>query len=257
MIPVFEPELWGVSPQIPDGKTPTTYTFAGIFGKANAASAKGDGAASKPAEPPSGGLKLWDGGKFDFHDILDIINPLHHLPVINSIYRSEVKDEIGAVPRILGSMLYGGGVIGALIGAASAIVNIVIEHETGKDLGQHIYTAIFGEGAGTRRTTQVAAPKTGEAAAAAAKKAAETKAAEAGNPGAHAAANTATNTPTNTIASTPGAKALTSKADAALQAFARTHRDGPNHAVAKLLLNFERDAGIVDHQCIINFRNLV
>jgi len=215
---VFEPELWGVSPLVPDGKTPTF--------KSASAPAGGDATAATS----KGGLKLWDGGSFDFHDILDVINPLHHLPVVNSIYRSEVKDEIGAVPRILGSMLYGGGVVGALIGAASAIVNIVVEHETGKDLGQHIYTAIFGEGAGTRSTTQVAAPKTGETgktgeaaatAAAAAKKAAEAKAAEAGNPGAQAAAaaTTAPNTAANTIASTPGAKPLTSKADAALQAF--------------------------------------
>jgi hypothetical protein len=204
---VFEPELWGVSPLVPDGKSPTL--------KSAGAPAGGDATAAKSKD----GLKLWDGGSFDFHDILDVINPLHHLPVINSIYRSEVKDEIGAVPRILGSMLYGGGVVGALIGAASAIVNIVVEHETGKDLGQHIYTAIFGEGAGTRRTTQVAAPKTGEtgktgeAAAAAANKAAEAKAAEAGNAGAQAAAAA------STIAATPGAKPLTSKADAALQAF--------------------------------------
>jgi hypothetical protein len=207
---VFEPELWGVSPLVPYGKTPT-------FKRASTPADGGTASAGSPAKTPaktSGGLKLWDGGSFDFHDILDVINPLQHLPIVSSIYRSEVKDEIGAVPRILGSMLYGGGVVGALIGAASAIVNVVVEHETGKDLGQHIYTAIFGEGAGTRRTTQVAAPKTGEAAAAAAKKkAAETKPAEAAAPAAHTAAAA------NMAAAAPGAKRLSSKADAALQAF--------------------------------------
>jgi hypothetical protein len=203
MIPVFEPELWGVSPLIPDGKTPT-FKPANTPADGSAASAKSNG-----------GLKLWDGGSFDFHDILDVINPLHHLPVVNSIYRSEVKDEIGAVPRILGSMLYGGGVVGALIGAASAIVNIVVEHETGKDLGQHIYTAIFGEGAGTRRTTQLAAPKTGEGAAAA-KQVAEAKPAEAGNTAAQAAAAA---TAATGNAGRAGTRPISPKADAALQAF--------------------------------------
>jgi hypothetical protein len=213
MIPVFEPELWGVSPLIPDGKTPTRWGGGASAAKSTSASGNapvaGGGSASGKTND---GLKLWDGGSFDFHDILDIINPLQHLPIISSIYRSEVKDEIGAVPRILGSMLYGGGVVGALIGAASAIVNVVIEHETGKDLGQHIYTAIFGEGAGTRRTTQVAAPKTGETGIAA-KKAAEAKPAEAAAPGAQAAAAA------KTTAASPGAKPLSSRADAALQAF--------------------------------------
>lgn len=196
---VFERELWAVSPLIPDGKTPT-------FKRADSSA----GGASAPARS-AGGLKLWDGGSFDFHDVLDAINPLQHLPIINAVYRSEVKDEIGAVPRLIGSMLYGGGLVGALVGAASAIVNIVVEHETGKDLGQHIYTAIFGEGASTRRTTQIAAPKTGEAAAPAAAKPAEARPVGTEKTGAAAAASTPV--------ARPGAKPISSKADAALQAF--------------------------------------
>lgn len=219
MIPVFEPELWGVSPLIPDGKTPTRWGGGASAAKSTPASgtapAAGGGSASGKT---SKDLKLWDGGSFDFHDILDIINPLQHLPIINSIYRSEVKDEIGAVPRILGSMLYGGGVVGALIGAASAVVNIVIEHETGKDLGQHIYTAIFGEGAGTRRTTEIAAPKTGGAAAGVAKTA-EATASGTEKTGVSAAAAAVAAAAKTATAAAPGAKPISSKADAALQAF--------------------------------------
>jgi len=216
---VFERELWAVSPLIPDGKTPTTYTFAGLFGKADAASGaasgKGDPAASKPAEKPSSGLKLWDGDGFDIHDVLDVINPLQHLPIISSIYRSEVKDEIGAVPRLLGSMLYGGGLIGAVVGVATALVNIVVEHETGKDLGQHIYTAIFGEGAGTRRTTQLAKPKAGAAAAALAAKPPESKSSGTEK----TATPPATTNPVATARPAPGSRPISAKADAALQAF--------------------------------------
>jgi len=148
---VFEPELWGVSPLTPDGRSPTKAPTGGTAdGKAGTGSAPAKG---------SSGVKLWDGGSFDFHDILDVINPLQHLPVVSTIYRQESGDEIGAVPRILGSMLFGGGLIGALIGAASAVFNIALEQETGKDLGTHIYTAIFGEKGSKSRTTQVAARK--------------------------------------------------------------------------------------------------
>jgi len=209
---VFEPELWGVSPLVPDGKTPTRWGGGGSAPKSAPASG-----ASAPAKT-SEGLKLWDGGSFDFHDILDIINPLQHLPVVNAIYRGETGDEIGAVPRILGSMLYGGGLLGALVGAATSLVNIVVEHETGKDLGQHIYTALFGEGGASRRTTEVAASKTAEA------KAAEIKAAAMAGPAAGAQA-TVTRTETQAAAAqaangaAPNARPITSKADAALQAF--------------------------------------
>ena len=101
-----------------------------------------------PAPAPTSGKKqlaLWDGGKFDFDDVLDVINPLHHIPVVSTVYRENVKDEIGAIPRILGAMLFGGGIVGTVVGAASAVINIAIEQETGKDLGGHIYTAIFGD----------------------------------------------------------------------------------------------------------------
>ncbi|HUT50804.1 MAG TPA: hypothetical protein VM325_15810 [Alphaproteobacteria bacterium] len=218
---MFEPELWDGSAHLPSGKVPTRYGAAAAAAAGNASATSGSApvkSASAPAKP-SDGLKLWDGGSFDFHDILDVINPLHHLPVVNSIYRAESGDEIGAVPRILGSMLYGGGLVGALIGAASAIVNIVVEHETGKDLGQHIYTALFGEGDASRRSTQLAAPKTGDT------KSSEAKAGDGPNAASPAGAAKAA------IAAVPGAasahgaqgaqgaKAITPKAHAALQAF--------------------------------------
>lgn len=227
---VFEPELWEGSALLPSGKVRTRYGAAAAA--AGNTSASGTSASGKttsgtsafgtPAPgKSSNGLKLWDGGSFDFHDILDVINPLQHLPVVNSIYRAEAGDEIGAVPRILGSMLYGGGLIGALIGAASAIVNIVVEHETGKDLGQHIYTALFGEGSASRRSTQLAAPKTGDIIsgetkagggpnAASGVEAAKAAAAAAAVPGALSAQG---------AESAHGANKITPKAHAALQAF--------------------------------------
>ncbi|MGF1641278.1 MAG: hypothetical protein ACFCUO_10050 [Rhodospirillales bacterium] len=68
-----------------------------------------------------------------FFDILDIINPLQHIPVISTLYRAWTDDAIEPVPRIAGGALFGG-----LIGAASALVNVLIEQFTGRDIGGHV-----------------------------------------------------------------------------------------------------------------------
>ena len=43
-----------------------------------------------------------------FHHLLDVINPLQHLPVIGTIYRAITGEHIGAVEKIAGDTLYGG-----------------------------------------------------------------------------------------------------------------------------------------------------
>lgn len=62
--------------------------------------------------------------------VLDIINPLQHIPVINTIYRHMTGDEISPVARLAGDTLYGGP-----FGAAVALADIAIESKTGKDIG--------------------------------------------------------------------------------------------------------------------------
>ncbi len=143
---------------------------------------------SQTAGAGGGKVPLWDNGGFGFSDILDIINPLQHLPIISTIYRAETGDKIGAIPRILGSMLYGGGLIGAAVGAATAVANLVVQQETGKDIGGLIYTAIFGEGGKNAKSTTIA---TNPAPPAATAKAA---------PAAAAAASTASAMPQNLLA---------------------------------------------------------
>lgn len=65
-----------------------------------------------------------------FGDLLDVINPLQHLPIVGTIYRALTGDTISETARVAGGALYGGpfGVVGAL-------ANLVMEHETGKDIG--------------------------------------------------------------------------------------------------------------------------
>src|SRR5690606_21148838 len=93
---------------------------------------------------------LWDKAEFSFEDVLDLINPLQHLPIISTAYRQSTGDTIGAVPRVLGGALYGFGPIGAAIGAGTALVDGALEAITGKDVGGTMMALLTGdEGDGT------------------------------------------------------------------------------------------------------------
>ncbi|TWB22431.1 hypothetical protein FBZ89_10351 [Nitrospirillum amazonense] len=82
-----------------------------------------------------------------FWDVVDIINPLQHIPVISTIYREITGDTIKAPAKILGGLLYGGP-----IGMALATGDAIIEEETGEDVGGHVMDAL---GLGHHRTGTV------------------------------------------------------------------------------------------------------
>jgi hypothetical protein len=65
-----------------------------------------------------------------FHDLLDIVNPLQHLPVVGTLYRALTDDRIGTVAKVAGDALYGG-----LWGAVGALADTAFEAVTGKDFG--------------------------------------------------------------------------------------------------------------------------
>ena len=70
---------------------------------------------------------------FSFWDFLDIINPLQHIPVVNTIYRELTGDTIKSEANIIGGTLYGG-----VTGAASAVINEIVRNDSGKDVGGHV-----------------------------------------------------------------------------------------------------------------------
>lgn len=99
------------------------------------------GAAAGPAPEKTAQSKGPDGSSsFSFRDLIDIVNPLHHFPVLGTIYRAISGDEIKAPARILG-----GGIFGGLAGAASGLLNTILDKATGKDLGEHLM-ALFNVG---------------------------------------------------------------------------------------------------------------
>lgn len=67
--------------------------------------------------------------EFGFGDLLDIVNPLQHIPLVNLAYRAITGDEIRSSGEIVGGAIYGG--VG---GAAGGIINAIVEEETGDDI---------------------------------------------------------------------------------------------------------------------------
>ncbi|PIP02846.1 MAG: hypothetical protein COW18_01080 [Zetaproteobacteria bacterium CG12_big_fil_rev_8_21_14_0_65_54_13] len=93
----------------------------------------------KMIEKPKG---VWETGSFSWRDILDVINPLQHIPVISTIYRKLTGDQMGYGPRIAGDTLFG-GMLGSLVSSlVSSVVNVFVDSKTGKDIGEHLVAAV-------------------------------------------------------------------------------------------------------------------
>ena len=101
-----------------------------------------------PAKPLSGGKiatpdeidlekEVFGNDGFSFKDLLDVINPLQHIPGISTVYRDLTGDDISHASRIGGGTLFFGP-----IGAAISTANVIIDKTTGNDIGGHVM-AVF------------------------------------------------------------------------------------------------------------------
>ena len=71
---------------------------------------------------------------FSFGDLIDMVNPLQHIPVVGTLYRRITGDTINTVPKIAGATLYGG-----IEGFASSVADTIFEKVTGKSFGETAY----------------------------------------------------------------------------------------------------------------------
>ncbi|WP_119679651.1 hypothetical protein [Indioceanicola profundi] len=78
---------------------------------------------------------------YSFWDLLDVVNPLQHIPVVNRAYRAMTGDTIRPEAQIAGSTLMFGAV-----GFAVASADVALKQETGKDAGEHMVAMLFGSG---------------------------------------------------------------------------------------------------------------
>ncbi|QDO95996.1 hypothetical protein FNB15_01310 [Ferrovibrio terrae] len=110
----------------------TTYDVHGINDLAPRARATDATASGEKAGKP-----LFGEDGFTFSDFLDIINPLQHIPIVNTVYRAMTGDKIDP-----GSRLAGGGLFGGPIGLVASLVSGMVEESTGKDPGEHALAAL-------------------------------------------------------------------------------------------------------------------
>lgn len=75
--------------------------------------------------------------EFGFEDLVDIVNPLHHIPLVNIVYQNLTGDTIKPAGRIIGGAVFGG-----FVGAAAGIANVIIEEETGKDVAGNVVAMV-------------------------------------------------------------------------------------------------------------------
>ena len=88
------------------------------------------------------GDDFWGEDGFSFEDVIDMINPLQHVPVLSSLYRSVTGDEISS-----GAQIAGGGLFGGPIGVFTAAASAMFEEATGGDLINQVTAMFDGDGA--------------------------------------------------------------------------------------------------------------
>ena len=84
--------------------------------------------ATVPADPDSG---------FSFKDLLDIVNPLQHIPVVGTLYRAITGDTIKTFPKIAGDTLYGG-----VEGFVGSMADTIFEKVTGHNMGDTVLAMV-------------------------------------------------------------------------------------------------------------------
>jgi len=104
------------------------------------------------ADKASGQSSSNQGESF-FHHLLDIVNPLQHLPVIGTIYRAITGEHIGSVEKIAGDTLYGG-----MWGAISSVADVAFEGITGKSFEDTVLSLFKGDDKMRVASAKVAAP---------------------------------------------------------------------------------------------------
>jgi len=90
---------------------------------------------AQSAAPTSGAASagLWGEDGFTFGDLVDVLNPLQHIPVVSWAYRAITGDQIAP-----GSMAVGGGLYGGVAGFTLGTAQGMIEGNTGKSTGANL-----------------------------------------------------------------------------------------------------------------------
>lgn len=79
---------------------------------------------------------LAESDNFGLSTLVDIVNPLQHIPVVSNFYQSMTGDTMGALANILGGALFGGP-LGAVAGAGMAAYKMAKESYSEQGAGEY------------------------------------------------------------------------------------------------------------------------
>jgi hypothetical protein len=104
-------------------------------------------------ESEAGERALFGAKGFGFHTLLEIVNPLQHIPLVGTLYREVTGDTISPAGRIAG-----GGLFGGVFGFIGSVLSSIFEGLTGKDPAAMVVSALRGETGTTDVAGRPAAP---------------------------------------------------------------------------------------------------
>ena len=91
------------------------------------------GVLAAPASAAPASTASSDDDGFSFDDLVDMVNPLQHIPVVSTIYRAITGNQMNTAPKILGDTLYGG-----ITGFVGSVADTIFEKVTGKSVGDTV-----------------------------------------------------------------------------------------------------------------------
>ncbi|WP_019645081.1 hypothetical protein [Novispirillum itersonii] len=100
--------------------------------------------ASSAQDSDEEGLTFWD--------VLDVVNPLQHIPIVNTIYRELTGDTIASGAKLAGGALFFGP-----IGLGFAALDVGVKEMTGAAIDEHVVAMVKGEDAGENARQAAAA----------------------------------------------------------------------------------------------------
>lgn len=94
---------------------------------------------SPPPEATGTGQFFGDDG-LNAGDVLDVVNPLQHIPFASTLYREVSGDTISTAATLIGGTLFGG-----VFGFFASLAGVIFQQETGHSVGGAVMAALRGE----------------------------------------------------------------------------------------------------------------
>lgn len=92
-----------------------------------------------------------EAASLSFSDIVDTLNPLHHVPILSDIYRRLTGDGISPQARVAGGTLYGGP-----LGGIASVLSLAVTGDAKHGIGDRLIAGLFDDEEAESPATQVA-----------------------------------------------------------------------------------------------------